>query len=61
MFVMVLTPRQLACQVEDSIKCDSGSTMARATCLNTGASGTTLDGGVHFPEFSITVSAFALG
>ena len=36
--------------------------MAGATHVITGASGTTLDGGVHFPsKFFIIADAFALG
>ena len=62
MLAAVLTPRQLARQEGGSVKCDSGSTMAGATRLIAGASGATPDGGVRFPgEFSIMVSAFALG
>ena len=62
MLAVVLTLRQLACQVGERIKCDSSSTVAGATRLVTGASGTALDGGVRFPdEFFITASAFALG
>jgi hypothetical protein len=60
--VTVLTPRQLACQVGGSVKCDCGSTVARATRLIPRVSGTTLDGCVCFlGEFSITASTFALG
>jgi hypothetical protein len=62
MFAVVLTPRQLACQVGGSVKCDFGSTMARATCPVAGASGVAPDGGVCFHgEFSVVVDAFALG
>ena len=59
---MVPTTQQLARQVGGSVKCDSGSTVAGATRLVTGASGTALDGGVCFPgEFSIVAGAFAPG
>jgi hypothetical protein len=52
MLTAILTPRYLACLVEGSVKCDSGSTVARAT----------LDGGVRFPgEFFIIAGAFAPG
>lgn len=62
MLVAVLTPRQLARQVGERIKCDSYSTVAGATCLVTGASGAALDGGVRFPgEFSVMADAFATG
>jgi hypothetical protein len=58
----VLTPRQLAHQVGGYVKCDSGSIVARATRLITGASGTAPDGGVRFlGEFFIIATAFALG
>ena len=58
----VPTPRQLARQVGGSVKCDFGSTVAGATRLVVGASGTALDGGVCFPgELSIMAGAFALG
>ena len=49
MLVIVLTPRQLERQVGGSVKCDSSSTVAGATRLVTGASGTAPDGGVRFP------------
>jgi hypothetical protein len=62
MLATVLTPLQLACQVGGSVKCDSGSTVAGATRLVTGASDTVPDDGVRFSsEFSVTVVAFALG
>ena len=62
MLAVVLTPRQLARQEGGSVKCDSGSTMAGATRLITGASGTTPDSGVRFlGEFSIMAGTFALG
>jgi hypothetical protein len=62
MLAVVLTPRQLVCQVGGSVKCDSGSTVARATCLIAEASGAALDGLVRFPsEFFITASAIAPG
>jgi hypothetical protein len=49
-------------KVGGSIKCDSGSTMAGATHLVVGASGTAPNGGVHFPDkFFVIASAFALG
>jgi hypothetical protein len=55
MLAVVPTPRQLACQVGGSVKCDSGFTVA-------GASGATPDDGVRFPgEFSIMAGAFAPG
>ena len=45
-----------------SVKCDSGAMVAGATCLITGASGTTPDCGVCFPcVFFITTDAFAPG
>ena len=62
MLAVVLTPRQLAHQVGGSVKCDLGSTVARATRLIAGASGTTPDGGVRFlDEFFITADTFAMG
>jgi hypothetical protein len=62
MLAMVLTLRQLARQVGGSVKCDSGSMVAGATCIITGASAIVLDGGVHFPgTFFITTDAFAPG
>jgi hypothetical protein len=62
MLDVVPTPQQLACQVEGSVNCDSGSMVAGATCLVTEASGIALDGGVCFlDEFSVTADAFALG
>jgi len=52
MFAVVPTPRQLARQVEGSVKYDFGSTVAGATCLVAGESGTALDGGkrLHYVE-----------
>ena len=62
MLAMVLTPRQLARQVGGSVKCDSGSMVARATCLVVGAGGIVLDDGVHFHgEFSIMACTSAPG
>ena len=62
MLDVVPTPRQQACQVGGSIKCDSGSTVTGATRLVTGASGIALDSGVCFPgEFSVMASAFTPG
>jgi hypothetical protein len=62
MLVAVSTLRQLARPVGSSVKCDSGSTVAGATCLIVKASGAALDSGVRFPdEFSVMVGAFALG
>ena len=62
MLATVLTPRQLARQVWGSVKCDSGSMVAGATCLAAGASGTAPDRVVRFPsEFFITAGAFVLG
>jgi hypothetical protein len=62
MLVAVSTPRQLVRQVGEHVKCDSGSTVAGATCLVTRASGAALDGGVRFPdEFFITADAFVTG
>jgi hypothetical protein len=62
MLAVDLTPQQLARQVGGSVKCDSGSTVARATHLINRAGGTALDGGVRFPsELSILAGAFALG
>jgi hypothetical protein len=59
---VVPTPQQLVRQVEGSVKCDSGSTVAGATRLITGASGAVLDSNVRFPgEFFTTAGAFALG
>jgi hypothetical protein len=62
MLAAVLTPRQLARQVGERIKCDSGSTVAGATRLVAGTSGATLDGGIHFPiKFFVMADAFAPG
>jgi hypothetical protein len=62
MLAMVLTPQKLARHVGDNVKCDLGSTVARATRLVAKASGTTPDGDVRFPsEFFIITGAFALG
>jgi hypothetical protein len=62
MLAMVLTPQKLACLVGDNVKCDLGSTVARATRLVARASETTPDGDVRFPsEFFIIAGAFALG
>jgi hypothetical protein len=48
-------------QVEGSVKCDSGSTVAGGTRLVAGASGIAPDDYVRFPgEFFITTSTFAL-
>jgi hypothetical protein len=59
---VVLTSRQLAHQVGGNVKCDLGCTVAGATHLIIGASGTTPDGSVRFHgEFFITADAFALG
>ena len=59
---MVPTLRQLVRQVGGSVKCNLGSTVAGATRLIAGASGTALDTGVCFPgEFSVMASTFALG
>ena len=49
MLAMVWTQRQLTRQVGGSVNYDSSSTVAEASRLVTGASGTTLDGGVRFP------------
>ena len=60
--VEVWTPGHLVRLVGGTVKCDSSSTVAGATCLIAGASGTTPNGGVRFPfEFSIMVGSFALG
>jgi hypothetical protein len=62
MLATILTLRQLAHQVGERVKCDSGSTVVEATCLIAGASGATPDGGVCFPsEFFVMDGAFALG
>jgi hypothetical protein len=62
MLALVLTPRQLACQVAGSVKCDFGFTMAGATRLIARASSTALDSGVRFPsKFSVAADAFTLG
>ena len=62
MLAVVSTPRQLARQVGDSVKCDSGSTVVGATRLITRASGTAPNGGVCFPgEFSVVAGTFAPG
>jgi hypothetical protein len=62
MLAMVLTPQKLAHHVGDNVKCDLGSTVARATRLVARASGTTPDGDVCFPgEFFVIGGAFALG
>ena len=62
LLVVVLTPQQLAHQVGECIKCDSGSTVAGATRLIAGANNTTPDGGVRFlGEFIVVAGAFALG
>jgi hypothetical protein len=62
MLAAVLTLRQLARQVWGNVKCNFGSTVAGATRHVTGASGTSLDGGIRFPgELSITTGAFAPG
>ena len=61
MLAVVSTPRQPVRQVRERIKCDSCSTVARATHLIAGASGVAPDGGICFPgKFSIMASAFAL-
>ena len=62
MLAVVMTPRQLACQVGGSIKCDSGSMVAGATRLVARASGTASDSSVRFPsEFFIMAGTFTLG
>jgi hypothetical protein len=62
MLAAILTSRQLVRQVEGNVKCDSGSTVARATRLIARASDASPDDGVHFhSEFLVTVIAFTLG
>jgi hypothetical protein len=62
MLAMVLNPQKLARHVGDNVKCDLGSTVARATRLVARASSTTPDGDVRFPsEFFIIAGAFTLG
>jgi hypothetical protein len=60
MLAAVSTLRQLAHQVWGSVKCNSGSTVAGATCLIAGASGVAPAGGICFPgKISIVTGALS--
>jgi hypothetical protein len=62
MLIMVSSPRQLAHLAGECVKCDSGSTVVRATRLIAGGGCVAPDGGARLPgEFSVTTNAFALG